>query len=161
MGAFHSRAGRNAASYAGTNGVKNGVARCATSAGKADGDSNSKSIQIQDVRLRKLLELIDSDPLGRIHDWAVALNLSQSHLQHLFKQATGLGLGHLLTEKRLQRAAELLASTNLSIKEIACAVGYEHASSFTRAFERRFEQGPRRYRMGNGAQDMVAGRRAS
>jgi transcriptional regulator GlxA family with amidase domain len=159
MCAFHSRAGRNAASCAASTG--NGVAGRGTSPGKADGNFRAKPAQIQDVRLRKLLDLIDSDPLGKIHDWAVALNLSPSHLQHLFKQATGLGLGHLLAEKRLQRAANLLSSTNLSIKEIACAVGYEHASSFTRAFERRFEQGPRRYRMGNGSQELLTNRQAS
>jgi AraC-like DNA-binding protein len=107
--------------------------------------------QTQDVRLRKLLQLIESDPLGDTQDWALAFNLSHSHLQYLFKQATGMALGQVLTEKRLQRAAQLLAKTNMSIKEIACAVGYEHSSSFSRAFEKRFEQAPRRYRMQNSA----------
>lgn len=107
--------------------------------------------QIQDVRLRKLLQLIEADPLGNTQDWALAFNLSHSHLQYLFKQATGMALGQVLTEKRLQRAAQLLAKTNMSIKEIACAVGYEHSSSFSRAFEKRFEQAPRRYRMQNAA----------
>jgi AraC-like DNA-binding protein len=75
------------------------------------------------------------------------VNLSHSHLQHLFKQATGRALGRALTEKRLQKAAQLLANTNLSVGEIASGVGYKHTSSFTRAFERRFEHTPRRYRM--------------
>lgn len=107
--------------------------------------------QIQDARLRKLLQLIESDPLGKTQDWAVAFNLSPSHIQHLFKQATGVALGQALTERRLQKAAQLLVNTNMSIKEIACAIGYEHTSSFTRAFEKRFEQAPRRYRMQNAA----------
>lgn len=107
--------------------------------------------QIQDARLRKLLQLIESDPLGKTQDWAVAFNLSPSHIQHLFKQATGVALGQVLTERRLQKAAHLLVNTNMSIKEIACAIGYEHTSSFTRAFEKRFEQAPRRYRMQNAA----------
>jgi transcriptional regulator GlxA family with amidase domain len=102
---------------------------------------------IQDLRLRKLLELMEVDPRGNIRTWALTLNLSHSHLQHLFKQATGKALGRALTEKRLQKAAQLLANTNLSVKEIASAVGYEHTSSFTRAFEKRFEHAPRRYRM--------------
>jgi AraC-like DNA-binding protein len=109
------------------------------------------STQIQDVRLRKLLQLVESDPLGNPQDWALAFNLSHSHLQYLFKQATGMALGQVLAEKRLQKAAQLLANTNMSIKEIACAVGYEHTSSFTRAFEKRFDQAPRRYRMQNAA----------
>ena len=150
MCAFHSRAGGNAAS---SKKGKNGNAKRGGT-GEANSNSNGKLPQIQDVRLRKLVELIDSEPLGKIHDWAGALNLSESHLQRLFKQATGLALGHLLAEKRLQRAANLLTSTNLSIKEIACAVGYEHGSSFTRAFGKRFEQAPRYYRMGNSWEEM-------
>jgi AraC-like DNA-binding protein len=126
------------------------ISKAEPSQGKLDLKASAIG-NIQDIRLRKLLQLIEADPLGTIHDWALAFNLSHSHLQHLFKQATGIGLGHVLTEKRLQRAAQLLASTNMSVKEIAIAVGYEHTSSFTRAFERRFEQGPRRYRRQNAA----------
>lgn len=101
---------------------------------------------VQERRLRKLLETIEAEPLLNIFDLAQELNLSPSHLQHLFKQHTGCCLGRLLTEQRLRRAAQLLSDSNLSIKEIAHAVGYEHPSSFIRAFERRFMQPPRRYR---------------
>jgi len=72
--------------------------------------------------------------------------LSKSHLQHLFKRQTGLCLGHLLIEQKLQIAARLLKSSQMRIKQIACAVGYEHTSSFTRAFERRFAEPPQLYR---------------
>ena len=111
----------------------------------------SVNTTLQDARVRKLVHLIEADPLGNSQDWALALNLSNSHLQRLFKKETGVALGQALAETRLQKAAQLLATTNLRIKEIACAVGYEHTSSFTRAFERRFEQAPRRFRMTTGA----------
>jgi transcriptional regulator GlxA family with amidase domain len=106
---------------------------------------------VEDVRLRKLLQLMESNPLGNTRDWALIFNLSNSHLQRLFKRATGTGLRRALTEKRLLRAAALLSSTSMSIKEVAHAVGYEHTSSFTRAFERYFEEGPRDYRRRNAA----------
>ena len=114
-------------------------------------DGHSAPRDILDARLRKLLELIETNPLSTIQDWARAFNLSNSHLQRLFKQATGIGLGRALTEKRLSRAAYLLLHTNMSVKEVAHAVGYEHTSSFTRAFERHFESGPRHYRRLNAA----------
>jgi transcriptional regulator GlxA family with amidase domain len=157
MCAFHSRAGVSAATCAVSNGASHSVKPWPQDTDVA-AFSTARLEQVRDVRLRKLIELIDSDPLSRIQDWAVALNLSQSHLQHLFKEATGVGLGHVLTEKRLQRAAELLSNTNLSIKEIAGAVGYEHASSFTRAFEKRFVHGPRQYRYRS--QEMLANSKA-
>jgi AraC-like DNA-binding protein len=102
--------------------------------------------RVPDCRIRRILEMIESDASVKMSDLALELNLSESRLQHLFKQKTGVGLGHLLTEKRLQKAAVLLAHSNLRIKEIAAAVGYEHTSSFTRAFEQRFARSPNAYR---------------
>ena len=134
-----------------TNAVKNNSSSSATGALKHDSTDTGVNPDraVVDSRLRKLLELIENDPRGNIHTWAATFNLSNSHLQRLFKQATGTALGQALTEKRLQKAAQLLVNTNLSIKEIASAVGYEHTSSFTRAFERRFEDAPRSYRTRN------------
>lgn len=119
---------------------------------KADLHVDSASATpVEDVRLRKLLQWMESNPRGNIRDWASEFNLSNSHLQRLFKRATGRGLKRALTEKRLLRAASLLVQTNMSVKEVAHAVGYEHTSSFTRAFERHFEEGPRHYRRRNAA----------
>ena len=103
-------------------------------------------------RIRRMLEMVESASLCKISDLALELNLSESRLQHLFKQTTGVGLGRVLTERRLQKAALLLRGTRLRIKEIAAAVGYEHTSSFTRAFEQRFAQPPQVYRRAGGAQ---------
>lgn len=147
MSAFPSHSRRNAANCVSLS--EEGTAKQDPAVVETSVDSQVNSIE--DVRLRKLLRLMEEDPLSTIHDWALAFNLSHSHLQRLFKQATGIGLGHVLTQRRLQRAAHLLANTNMSVKEIACAVGYEHASSFIRAFERQFEKAPRRFRMQKGA----------
>jgi transcriptional regulator GlxA family with amidase domain len=104
-------------------------------------------VSTQEVRIRKILKLIESEPARSIEELAAQCNLSHSHLQHLFKQHTGVQLGHLLLEQRLLKAACLLENSNMSVKEIAFAVGYEHTSSFIRAFERRFGIAPRTYRI--------------
>jgi AraC-like DNA-binding protein len=101
---------------------------------------------IVDGRVRKLLEIVDSRAIFTICDLAREFNLSPSYLQRLFKQQTGVSMGEWLSEKRLQRAAHLLANSYMSVKEIAYTVGYEHVSSFIRAFERRFAKAPARYR---------------
>lgn len=110
--------------------------------------AGNSSVNPED-RVRKILELIESESSESprtISDLALELNLSESRLQHLFKESTGVGLGHRLTEHKLQKAALLLIHTNLRIKEIAAAAGYEHTSSFTRAFEQRFGQPPLDFR---------------
>jgi two-component system response regulator YesN len=89
---------------------------------------------------------VKSGSLKTIRDLACEVNLSISHLQHLFKAQTGSCLGRSLTEERLHKAAALLLETNLSVKEISYVVGYKHPSSFIRAFERFFGQAPTYYR---------------
>lgn len=101
---------------------------------------------IQERRVRQVIEMIDSDPTSSVGDLAEKVSLSPAHLQRLFKRQTGIQLGGLIAEWRLQKAAALLKSTNLSIKEVAHQVGYQHHSSFVRAFERRFAQQPKTYR---------------
>ena len=102
-------------------------------------------------RIREILEAIESQSAQKIADLALEFNLSESRLQHLFKQETGVQLGRLLTEQRLRKAAELLIHTRLRIKEIAAVAGYEHTSSFTRAFEQHFAQPPQVYRRTRGS----------
>jgi AraC-like DNA-binding protein len=97
-------------------------------------------------RVLKILELVESGRTFAIRDLAAEFRLSPAYLQRLFKHETGICMGEWLSEQRLQRAAYLLSNSYLSIKEITHAVGYEHTSSFIRAFERRFSQAPARYR---------------
>jgi transcriptional regulator GlxA family with amidase domain len=93
-------------------------------------------------RVRKLLQLVESGASYEIGDLAAEIHVSEAHLQRLFRQDTGFYLGQWLREQRLERSAYLLVRTSLSVKQIAHAVGYEHASSFTRAFERQFLRPP-------------------
>ncbi len=100
----------------------------------------------RDKRLRKVIQMIESEELNSVQALAVEVNLSSSHLQHLFKQQAGVCITELLTRQRLRKAAHHLEASDMSIKQIAYAVGYEHTSSFIRAFQRYFAQTPRAYR---------------
>jgi AraC-like DNA-binding protein len=99
-------------------------------------------------RVLKTLEMVEAGTFA-IRDLAAEFRLSPTYLQRLFKNETGIRMGEWLSEQRLQRAAYLLSNSYLSIKEITHAIGYEHTSSFIRAFERRFRQAPARYRKKN------------
>jgi AraC-like DNA-binding protein len=98
-------------------------------------------------RLRELLQTIEFETPRTIAELALEFHLSPSYLQRLFKQETGVRLGELLNSLRLERAEGLLTNSYMSVKEIAYVVGYGHASSFIRAFERRFSKPPGQYRL--------------
>jgi AraC-like DNA-binding protein len=95
--------------------------------------------------LQKIMQRVESGEPCTMRELAREFGLSPSRLQHLFKERTGARLGQWLVELRLQRAARLLAESNMSVKEVAWAVGYSHSSSFVRAFERVFHQAPGRF----------------
>jgi AraC-like DNA-binding protein len=97
-------------------------------------------------RVLKILRMVEAGTTFAIRDLAAEFRLSPGYLQRLFKNETGVCMGEWSIEQRLQRAAYLLSSSYMSVKEITHAIGYEHTSSFIRAFERRFLQAPARYR---------------
>jgi two-component system response regulator YesN len=101
-------------------------------------------------RLRKVLRMIESEPSRSVSELALEVNLSPAHLQRLFKQKTGVHVSDLIVKHRLRKAARLLSTSDLPIKEIAHLVGYEHHSSFVRAFHRHFVQSPKHYRQQSG-----------
>jgi AraC-like DNA-binding protein len=100
---------------------------------------------MMDARVRKILIMVDSRKNFTIRNLALEFNLSPSYLQRLFKHQTGVPMGKWLSESRLRRAAQLITNGYMSVKEIAHSVGSEHASSFIRAFERRFARAPACY----------------
>lgn len=102
---------------------------------------------VHERRLLRVMQTIESRLPHSVKELAQEVRLSPAHLQRLFKQETGIDIGEMLSERRLFRAADLLKTTNMGVKEVAYVVGYGHHSSFVRAFHRRFGQSPRRYRL--------------
>jgi len=97
-------------------------------------------------RVSKLIRLAESQPHFGVNDLAAAINLSPARLEDLFKRHTGRQIGQYLLTMRLGKAARLLESTEMRVKEITFAVGYEHPSSFVRAFRKTYATSPGDYR---------------
>lgn len=102
---------------------------------------------VHERRLLKVMQTMESRIPHSVRELAQEVHLSPAHLQRLFKQETGSDISDFLHERRLIRAADLLTTTDMGVKEVAYMVGYGHHSSFVRAFERHFGQAPSRYRL--------------
>jgi len=81
-----------------------------------------------------------------VGDIAGRVNLSASRFTHLFRHEMGCAPVRYLRQLRLDRARELVETSNLSIKEIMAAVGVNDPSHFTRDFVARHGAPPRRVR---------------
>lgn len=69
-----------------------------------------------------------------------------SYLSRLFKQEKGMNLSEFIEQCRIAKAKELLANRDLKVREVAAAVGYEAAHSFTRFFKKTTGLSPQEYR---------------
>lgn len=77
---------------------------------------------------------------------AGAVDLSPNYLAHLLKKETGRTFTDLVTERRMEKAQELLVHTTMRISEIAEAVGFEDEAYFARRFRQWFNAAPSEFR---------------
>lgn len=73
-------------------------------------------------------------------------HLSVSRFRVLFKKATGLSPLEYLVALRINHSRELILQTDLSMKEIACAVGYPDQLYFSQIFRDRTGMTPTAYK---------------
>ena len=73
-------------------------------------------------------------------------HISPTAFKSCFRRMYGQPVHHWLQAQRLERAAELLHSSPMTVLQIAQAVGYEGASQFNSAFKRQFGVTPRQHK---------------
>lgn len=84
-----------------------------------------------------------------IEKMAEEIGLSPNYVRHIFKEQEGITLNNWITEFRLEKACELLQSTDYSIKEISRMTGYESNSYFCAVFAKYMKISPDGWRRKN------------
>jgi AraC-like DNA-binding protein len=97
------------------------------------------------LRAKALADARYREPLD-VDDMARAARLSRAHFSREFRRAFGEPPHQYLLTRRLQRAAELLVTTDWSVAEICFSVGLRSVGSFTTSFARAYGRPPRAYR---------------
>ena len=82
-----------------------------------------------------------------LFDVAEQFGISQRTLSRRFKMATGDTANRYLQKLRLEMAQDLLASSNLTVQDVAVAVGYVDQGYLTKVFKRELNQTPSDYRL--------------
>jgi AraC family transcriptional regulator len=77
---------------------------------------------------------------------AAQANLSPYHFARLFKQSTGLSPHQYVVRERVERSKGLLRGTDLSVGEVALAVGFANQSHFARRFRQLTGVAPSAFR---------------
>lgn len=85
-----------------------------------------------------------------IDDMAKELSLSRSRFQHIYSETFGTSVTKDIISSRLNKAAELLRTTDTPIKDIALHIGYGHNTSyFVKLFGSVYGISPGQYRKEN------------
>jgi AraC-like DNA-binding protein len=74
------------------------------------------------------------------------MNLSPNYLSDLLRVHTGQNTQQHIHEKLIEKAKEKLSTTGLSVSEIAYALGFEHAQSFSTLFKKKTSVSPLEFR---------------
>jgi AraC family transcriptional regulator, arabinose operon regulatory protein len=101
-----------------------------------------------DPRVRRAQQLIAADPGAphTVRSLAAEVSLSPSRFAHLFTRQLGRSPMRELREARLNHAARLLESTDLSVERVAAASGFASPFHFNRVFRARYGTPPGAYR---------------
>jgi AraC-like DNA-binding protein len=95
---------------------------------------------------RKVVESnLDNDSFG-CPELCDNLRMSRSHVHRKLKAATNLSTSDFIKHIRLEKAKEMLLSTNQSVSQVAYKVGYSDANYFSRSFSKIYGIPPSQYR---------------
>jgi len=86
-----------------------------------------------------------------LDDIARRVASSRRQLQRAYAEIGGTTFRDHLTRVRMDRAAELLASRALTVREVAHRVGYRQPAQFAKAFRRHRGVAPSDFRAGAGS----------
>ena len=91
----------------------------------------------KNISLKNALDFLDSHYSEdfKISDLANLCNLSESHFRKLFKEYTDLSPAEYKNQLRIEHAKELLSDGNLTLSEVASAVGIDDQFYFSRLFK--------------------------
>ncbi|WP_031529771.1 helix-turn-helix domain-containing protein [Dyadobacter crusticola] len=110
--------------------------------------TNSRILERLEVVLTEYFNDNDlvSKGLPTVKHVAEKLNVSAKYLGSLLKQLTGQSTQQHIHEKLVEKAKEKLSTTELTVSEVAYALGFEHSQSFNKLFKAKTKQSPLEFR---------------
>ncbi len=84
--------------------------------------------------------------LSTVQFLANQLNVSPNYLSDILRELTGQNAQQHIHQKLIDKAKEILTTTNLSVSEIAYRLGFEYPQSFNKLFKNKTEVSPLEFR---------------
>lgn len=107
---------------------------------------NSELLNKVEKILNHYFQHSDEEKLPTPAILASELNLSPKYLSDCLKELTGQTAQQLIHDKLIEKAKEVLTTTELSVSEIAYQLGFEFPQSFSKLFRQKTSQTPLGFR---------------
>lgn len=91
--------------------------------------------------------------LPSVQELADHLQMSTRYLTDMLKSLTGLSTQQYIHERLIEKAKDLLSTSNLTVAEIAYQFGFEHPQSFNKLFKQKTKMSPVEFRESFNGQD--------
>lgn len=98
------------------------------------------------AQIRQMIEAQYTSPDFSISSIADSFDVSVAYVSYLFKSETGENVSDYVWNLRLEKAKELLLTTDMSVDNISVSVGYVSTSSFRRKFKQDTGVTPSQFR---------------
>ncbi len=112
----------------------------------------TKPGEYSDPFLQKIVEIVETNLSNEdfdIHKLCKAVNMSHSNLFRKLKALTGKSISVFIRSLRLEKAKELLETTNLTVSEVAYESGFNTPKYFSKVFHEEYGISPREVRKNN------------
>lgn len=96
--------------------------------------------------LERYFEDASNMELPTVDKLAKDLQVSSSYLSDMLRSATGRNTQQHIHDKLIEKAKEILTTTNLTVSEIAYQLGFEYPQSFSKLFKSKTTLTPLAYR---------------
>jgi signal transduction histidine kinase/ligand-binding sensor domain-containing protein/CheY-like chemotaxis protein len=109
------------------------------------GDKSADSLDPEERFLQKVTHIVEArmgDEEFDMPQLCKALHMSRSNLFRKLKALTGKSATELIRYLRLEKARELLETTDLNVTEVCFRVGFSSPNYFSRAFQEAFGVAP-------------------
>lgn len=109
--------------------------------------NQSPTRKLPTKRLLAYLEAHHQNPNLSLTLMADVFGYTSSYISTLIKEDTGMGFLEYLTRLRIEKACELLSSSDLLVAAIADQTGFGHVNTFIRTFRKYKGVTPQQYRL--------------
>lgn len=105
------------------------------------------------ARIGQVIEVVNTRYMDNLtsEEMAELVGMSYSYFSRFFKNTMNVTFSEYLNRKRIDEGEALLRDTEMSVAEIAEAIGYSNASYFISQFKKRRMMTPKKYRIRYGS----------